>query len=169
MNDSAPVCVLERGGQCGAYGTNFLVGERRRALDVVLQVATLDQLHDDERRARFGVLADVINGDDVRVTQARGRARLTSEAFEKFWLVGELRVEHLDSNMSVEQRVVRLPNSPLPAPAVLAVERVATPKHAPAHSARPPPTVARASRRVGRGTSGAAAAGTGRMTPRRSG
>src|SRR5437763_1221922 len=134
MNDSAPMCVLERGGQCGAYRTNFVIGERRRALDVVLQVATLDQLHDDERRARFGVLADVINGDDVRVTQARGRARLTSEAFEKFWLIGELRVEHLDSNMSVEQRVVRLPNSPHAASGDLADEPVATTEHAPAHS-----------------------------------
>jgi hypothetical protein len=48
------------------------------ALDRALQVHAFQQLHGDERRAV--VLAQLVDGDDVRVLQARDGARLAQEA-----------------------------------------------------------------------------------------
>src|SRR5258708_7702082 len=110
MDDAAPMGVLEGGGERGAESANLVVGQRRGALNAFLQVAAIDQLHDDERRARFGVLAHVEDGDDVRVAQAGSSARLTPKALEEFRVFGKLRVEQLDRDGSVEQRVLGLPD-----------------------------------------------------------
>ena len=61
MDDAAPMRVLERGRQRGANGPNLVVGQRRGLANAVLQIAAVDQLHDDERRLRLGVFADVVD------------------------------------------------------------------------------------------------------------
>src|SRR5712691_8724115 len=131
MDDAAPVGVLEGGGKGGAQCANLVVGQWRGALNAVLQVAAIDQFHDDERRTRFGVLAHVEDGDDVRVAQAGGGARLTPKALEEFRVFGKLRVEQLDGDGSVEEGVFGFPDRAHPAPGNLADQPVAAAEHPP--------------------------------------
>src|SRR5229473_2724186 len=131
MDDAAPVGVLEGGGNGGAQCANLVVGQWRGALNAVLQVAAIDQFHDDERRTRFGVLAHVEDGEDVRVAEAGGGARLTPKPLEEFRVFGKLRVKQLDGDGSVEQRVFGLPDRAHATAGNLANQPIAAAKHAP--------------------------------------
>jgi hypothetical protein len=58
-----------------------LLGPDRRPLDPVLQRLPFEQLHGDEALPR--VLADLVNGADVRVIQRGGRTRFAREPLER--------------------------------------------------------------------------------------
>src|SRR6202022_3397586 len=88
-------------GHGAANGANLVVREWRGAPDAVLEVAALDELHDDERRSRLGLFADVVDRDDVRMAQPGRRARFTSESLEEFGFVGKLRVEGFHRDVGV--------------------------------------------------------------------
>ena len=130
VDQALAVRVLECRGQSRADRTDLTVRERRGATDAVLQVATLDQLHDDERRARFRVLADVVDRHDVRMAQARRGTRLASKALEGLGIACVLRVQQLDGYAPIQQRILRLPDGRHPAPRDLADQTVAPAEHA---------------------------------------
>ena len=68
------------------------------------------QLHDDERAAL--VLADVVDGDHVRVArEPAGGPRLAREAAPRALVLAEMGGEDLDRDGAVEQLVVRLPDA----------------------------------------------------------
>ena len=68
---------IERVGDLQAK-VQHLLGREPPGGDPVFQGPPLQTLHDDERPAL--VLADVVDGADVRMIQGRGRLRLTLEA-----------------------------------------------------------------------------------------
>ena len=69
------------------------------ALDRALQVHAFQQLHGDERRPV--VLAQLVHGDDVRMLQARDRARLAQEPLAVLRTRG-LGPHHLEGDIAVE-------------------------------------------------------------------
>lgn len=93
------------------------VGRRKRAvlLDQVVQRAAVDEFHHDPRAA---VVAGypVVDGDDPRVFQSGGRARLAVEAVDPClapWgieVLGE--AELLEGHLPVELLVVGPPDGP---------------------------------------------------------
>ena len=100
VHDAGVVRAHQRGGELLAQSRD---GERRQtlALHHRAQGLALDPLHDDERRV--GVLAEVVDGDDRRVVQRRGGARLAQRFRER---VGALATaQRLDRDHPVEHRV----------------------------------------------------------------
>ena len=130
VDEALAVGVVERGRQNGTDRADFAIGKRRRATDEVLQVAALDELHDDVGRTRFGVLADVIDRNDVWVAQTRRGASFTPEALEELGIIGVLWMEQLDRDASIQQGVVRLPDRGHATAGDLAEQLVATSEHA---------------------------------------
>src|SRR5260370_29526247 len=124
-------CAYSRAAASAAPRARISLSGRRGARNALLQVAASDELHDDERRARFGVLAHVEDGNDVRVAQAGGRARLTPKALEEFRVFGKLRMEQLDGDGSVEQRVLGLPDHAHATAGNLADQPIAAAEHPP--------------------------------------
>ena len=82
-----------------------LLGQRPLALDERLQILAVDVLEDDV--LTLFLLTAVDHGDDVRVRQLRDRARLAAEALDVVGVGRELRVEHLQRDVTLEQPVVR--------------------------------------------------------------
>ena len=65
----------------------------------------LHVLHGDEVGA--GVLAPVVDVDDVGMAQVGGRLRLAPKALDEVRVDGELGEQHLDRHLAVEQQVAR--------------------------------------------------------------
>ena len=76
--------------------------ERRAPPDQLGQRLARDVLHGDERLAV--VLADVVDGDDVRVLQPRREPRLALEALAD---VGVVDAQHLDRDEAIDGRIER--------------------------------------------------------------
>ena len=88
-------------------------GERARREEVG-ERPPRDELEDEERRVR--VERDVVDGDDVRVGEGRGRPRLPRELAERVRR-GAGAEEELDRDAPPEPRVVRSPDlAPRPVP-----------------------------------------------------
>jgi hypothetical protein len=86
----------------------------RLACDSFLERPTLHQLHDDERRAIL--LAEVVDGANVRVVERRGGARLAHEAIERLPVVRQLHWEELHRVVAAEPGVLGLVDDALPPP-----------------------------------------------------
>src|SRR5262249_44378457 len=76
--------------------------------DPVLQRLSVEQLHDHELLAI--VLADVVDGADVRMIQRRGNPRFTVEPVERLRVRGELGRQKLDRDLPAEPHVFRAIN-----------------------------------------------------------
>ena len=63
-----------------------------------------DELHRDE--AALEHVADLVDGDDVRMIQRRGGARFLLEAADRVAVAGQARAEQLDGDLAAEPRVV---------------------------------------------------------------
>jgi hypothetical protein len=72
--------------------------------DQVAQVPALEQLH--RHVGEPVLLAEVVDGDDVRVVEPRRRLRLVPEALPEVGVGGERGRDRLDRHVPVEQRVV---------------------------------------------------------------
>jgi hypothetical protein len=81
----------------------------RHGLD---QVETLQQLHRDVGRTRD--VAQLVDGDDVRVRQACGRARLALEAPQELGVGRQLGRDRLEGDRPVEYRVAGAVHGPHP-------------------------------------------------------
>ena len=97
----------------GVEGRGHAVGDRQRAgrLEGALaaqqraQVGAVDVAHDQVQPSVD--LAGVVDGDDVRVVEARGEARLPQQPLAEGGVVGALRGEQLDGHVASEALVVR--------------------------------------------------------------
>jgi hypothetical protein len=95
------------------------IGDLRRQIDYrfdrqalrfaqdMLQRATLDQLHGDV--GDVVLLADVVNGDHIRMVQAPGALRLAQEALSHLVhdLFRKARIECLDGDFALDERILR--------------------------------------------------------------
>ena len=77
------------------------------------QRPAVDELHGDELDAVGGT--DVVDGDEVRVVQRRGRARFLLEPLDPLGVRGDRGGQHLESDVASEPRVARSVNLSHPA------------------------------------------------------
>ena len=75
------------------------------ATDDRREVLTVDQLHDDVRTGR--ILAVVVDGDDVRVAQRRGRLGLLAEPGREIGVAQVFRSQQLDRDVTAQLGVER--------------------------------------------------------------
>ena len=90
--------VLDRladGSRAVASGAALVAGRKPFA-----QRLALEQLRDDERRAV--VLADVVDGQNVRMVQRGGGARLLLEASQTLGIPGERGRQHFDGHVAAQ-------------------------------------------------------------------
>jgi hypothetical protein len=104
MYEAAGVGSCVGAADLGDDGDEIGGGHAAAALEDVLEVAALDVLHGDEHRA-VGVLAKVVDIDNVRVIEARGGARFVEEALTGGFVACELGAKELDGDNSVEALV----------------------------------------------------------------
>ena len=104
MHDALGVRGLERVGDLDGQIQQPLRSERL-ALDHVLQRGAFQQLHDDEGLAF--VLADLVDGADVRVIQGCGRPRLTPKPVEGALVPRRLAWQELERDVAIEDGVLR--------------------------------------------------------------
>ena len=102
---TTPLAVgeAERGGDLvgdlgGLHGVDVAVG----AQDVG-ERAALHVLHGDE--VGVGVLAPVVDGDDVGMVEVGGRLGFAAEPLDEVRVGGELGEQHLDGHRAIEQQV----------------------------------------------------------------
>jgi hypothetical protein len=80
-----------------------LARRERALLEARGQCLALEKLHHEKRHAIL--LADVVEGADVRVGQLRDRAGLAIEALAELRVGGERGGKHLDRDRAIEARV----------------------------------------------------------------
>jgi hypothetical protein len=97
---------------CGGDGARDLAGdlacdahrEHAARTKPLRERVTVEQLHREVGRA-VGMPADVIDLDDARVIDARGRARLAKEALEQVTLTAQRGEELFDRGAAAEARI----------------------------------------------------------------
>src|SRR4051794_22383949 len=105
MDEALLVRERERPRDLVAERERGLDGDRATRVDERLQVLAVDVLEDDELLTVL--LAAIDHRDDVRVRQPGDRARLAAEPLDVLAVVRVLRVQHLQRDLAVKQRVVR--------------------------------------------------------------
>jgi hypothetical protein len=80
-----------------------LADRQRARAKAIAERFALEQLRDDEGGAVVG--ADVVNGQDVGMVEARGGARLLLEALQPVGVAGERRRQHLDGDVAAQAGV----------------------------------------------------------------
>jgi hypothetical protein len=103
VDDTAKVRVGERVGDFGEDAPHFIEWLARLAREVRREVAASDERH-DEPGDPFA-LADIVDGNDVRVRQLRGHLRLAREAGADGGIVRELGWQHLDRDGPIQAEV----------------------------------------------------------------
>ena len=104
MHDPAAVRAVEGAGDLDAV-TDRLVERQLAALEPVRQALALEVLHHEVLGAVL--VAHVVERADVRMAQARDRARLALEPRADALVGGELVGQHLDGDPAVEPGVPR--------------------------------------------------------------
>ncbi|MCG3159451.1 MAG: hypothetical protein JMDDDDMK_00440 [Acidobacteria bacterium] len=102
MHDAALVCSGKSGGDLLRV-VNRATHRQRALIELRAQFLAFQQFGDEERQAL--VRADVVNRQDVRVVQCRGRARLLLEAAQAVGVFGELGRQGLDGDLTIQSRV----------------------------------------------------------------
>src|SRR5262245_59167971 len=100
---------LVRGGQAGGDLLGVLDGLARRQRKVIqprAQYFAFEHFGDEVRRAF--VIANVMDRQDVRMVERRGRSRLLLESAQSAKVLGELGGQDLDCNLAVEPSVAGL-------------------------------------------------------------
>jgi hypothetical protein len=116
MNDPLGVRGIERVGDLNTQLDENLEIDRTAA-DAMLQRLAFEPLHHDEMLAL--VLADVVDGADVRVVERGGGAGFALKPLDGLWIAGQLRWQKLQRDASAEANVFRLINHTHPAAAKL--------------------------------------------------
>ena len=129
VDDAVLVGVAQAGEHLHRDRDRALGRERALLLDDLLERAPLEVLHRDVRAA-VG-LAAVVDGDDVRVVEARGGLRLAPEALDELAVLGVALGHDLERDLAAEARVLgqvdrrHAADAQAPEHAVAAVERLA--------------------------------------------
>ena len=91
------------------------VSFQRAAGDHVLQREAVEKLHGDEALAF--VLADFVDGADVRMVQRGSGAGLAAKTFESLWVLRDVVGEELEGDKAAQGGVLGLVNNAHPAAA----------------------------------------------------
>jgi hypothetical protein len=105
--------VLQRLTDCG-NDCQCLLWLQFSIAQHVAKVHSVDELHHQEIQSSG--LAEVVDGDDMRMVELRKQLRLTCEAPGEAGIVFPLRSEDLDGDQAVERFLPRLVNDPHAAP-----------------------------------------------------
>src|SRR5579863_1532232 len=87
--------------------------DRVAVLDQPIERLAIEELHDDIRQA--GLIAEIVNGDDVRMAEVAGVTGFLVEAFEHLRLTGEAFGEGLDGDIAADAGVASAINDTHPA------------------------------------------------------
>ncbi len=117
MHDARGVRGAERVREQRADTRDDLGEDRPALLDLGEQRSPAHELHDDERRIAAGRASDVVHAQDVRVLEARRRARLAMEPAHDLVAPREVREQTLiatsrRSSGSRARNTVAMPPSP---------------------------------------------------------
>ena len=104
MDHALPMRVSEGVGHFDRVAHDVTNGQRP-ADQTLRQGLAVERLHHEERKAI--VLADVVQGTNVRMAQARERSRLAFEALAAGRAVGHVPRQDLDRHHSAEPRIDR--------------------------------------------------------------
>ncbi len=121
MNDALGVSGIERPGNVYCQFEQ-LVGRKRPAQDALAQRRPFQQFHHDEILTIL--LADLVDGADVRMVERRGGAGLALEPFQSGSIRAEFRGKKLQGHVPAEGFVLRLVNHAHPAATQLADDTV---------------------------------------------
>ncbi len=91
------------------------IERQRLAFDTVLQRRAFQELHGDKRLALM--IADLINGADVRVVERRRSARLAPQPFQRRSIPSQFRWKEFQSNEAAEVQILCLVDNAHPAAA----------------------------------------------------
>ena len=105
VNDAGSVRLGRPSAICTAISRRRFVGTGSPEATSSRRVFPLDELHRDVRDSVR--LADVVDGQDVRMVERRGRARLLLEALTAAGVGGQGLGQHLDRDLAPEPRVPR--------------------------------------------------------------
>jgi len=122
MDDAAAVRVRERPGDFAQHARGIGRWERAARAESLSERLALHVAHDEEDEAARR--SDAVDGDDVRVRESRGRARLAHEAFARVGRAREVGWQGLDGDVAVQLHVAREVHDAHPPAAELALERV---------------------------------------------
>ena len=111
VDDSFGVCRIECVRNLNPQ-LQHLLERQRLAGNAVLQRLAVEKLHRDELLAVL--LADVVNGADVRVIQRRSRLRFAAEAFQRSGIVEHFVGQEFQRHRAMESRVLGLVNDTHP-------------------------------------------------------
>ncbi len=103
MHDPRSMCVIQGRGNLNGDVENEPVIERL-CLRELGQCLPVDELGGDEVRA-VG-LADLVNGEDVRMIQCRRRPSLANETLHSVAVVGEFRRQDLEGDVAAKRRIL---------------------------------------------------------------
>jgi hypothetical protein len=121
VDDPRGVGGGQRPGHLGNQPRYLL--HRGAAGDQRLEGRSLDEFHDEEGMPF--VLAQRVDGADVRVVQRRGRPRFAQEAVEPFRVAGVLGGQELQGDVAPQARLPRLEDDPHAAAPELPLDLVA--------------------------------------------
>ena len=116
------VRVGERPRDFPHHPRHFARWQRAARCDPLRERSPIDVRHHDEDEAVD--LLDGVNRDDVRMREPGGSTRLAHEPFAEVRVVGELRRQELDGNLTIEPHLACEVHDSHSAPAELAVKRV---------------------------------------------
>jgi hypothetical protein len=103
VDETRGVCMVERRRHAGADVTGEFGAEPFLGVEDLAQALALDELHDD---GLASVLFEhVVDGDDVRMVEARRSDRLAPEALGDHRVGGEGRFEPFDRDFAVEREI----------------------------------------------------------------
>ena len=123
VNDAFAMQVLERARHLDPGANNCRLAQATPNVHHRIEIIPIDVLEDNHRATVDH--RDVINTDEVRVTQRRDASRLGEEDLLGFIVLTELVVEHLDRDGSAEQDICRSDHDPHPSSAEDLLEPVA--------------------------------------------
>ena len=131
MNDAGPVGRVERVRDVGGHGEE--VGDRQCACaQPIFQRLAVEPLHGDERRPC--VLADFIDGADVRMIECRGGPRFATEPFDRGNVGRHHRGQKLQRDLASKRQILREIHLAHPADAEQRLDSVVTDRVAAIHA-----------------------------------
>jgi hypothetical protein len=124
VHDAASVGVREGPRHLAQYARRFRRRQRTARAESLTERLAFHVAHDEEdESARF---ADTMDGDDVRVREARRHARLPEESLARGGRLGEVRGQDLDGDVAVELYIARQVDDAHATTTELALEGVLT-------------------------------------------
>ena len=103
MDEVVLVCVLQRRSRAGADVRREFWREALLCVEQLAQALAIDELH--HHGLATLMLEHVMNGDDIRVVEARCSDCLAPEAFRNDFVRSQCRLEPLDCDLPVQREV----------------------------------------------------------------